>query len=360
MFGTLHSLESTKLFLREDGQANVYQINPTPDGVSWAQTFTEKTFSTKTISNQSSINESGVFKKANPATFSFTVPLTKEAGTAKEVFDLLVSTSSNNLKSFTLWFIETDSAICIETCVFTSGAFAIEDGAPMSIQFSGEGGKLTSVKTETANVGASKSIFRDRFLNWNSITSTNSAFPTFTYANIQKPASKTLLKLDQVKVALDKSSIGSNNSNIGSTGYHHDVISTSLEVQNKIKWIPHQTLLGAINTTGSNSIAYPSQYVLENQSVAGNITRVLLSNSLENWSNASDSSGGNQKFHEGKELQLHLADVDTTAKISFGSIGNNINYTSTVQPGPFWTLSADWRLSSSSIPLSTHLIYTTA
>ena len=148
-FRKFNTLETTKVFLKESGVATIYPLDVTPEGVSWGQTFTEKTYKTKTIENQGFLRDKGVFKRANPADFSFTIPLTKENHAAKKVFDLLVGTPSNTLKSFTLWFIDLDKLIHIETCVITSGSIGVSSGNVITLTIQGQGGKMRAVSANT-------------------------------------------------------------------------------------------------------------------------------------------------------------------------------------------------------------------
>ena len=365
-FRKLQKLETTKVFLREDGSSNVYQLVLTPDGVSWGQTFTEKTYKAKTINNQGLLRDKGVFKKANPASFSFTLPLTKENHIAKKVFDLLVGTTNNTLKSFTLWFIDADKSVCIETCVITSGTFSIQLGQPISLTIDGEGGKLSvfksSVSTSLTEIIGSGSVDFG-------IIATSSLQPVFAQSDLQAESGRTILTLDSVVVEYSSTGVYLNIGHVTNR-----LIQFSVEVQNKINWIPHQTLHGAIATTGKSNIEYPSQFVLEGQTLAGNaVTVAPVSGQISTQgipTSATDAGiTENQQFVEDSDFKYVLhGKAGTTKRSSLGSeyginflCASGINVTKTVEAGPFWTTSHNWRTTGSNTSaLSSLLTYTTA
>ena len=103
-------LRESKLYIEYGG--NKYRIY-TNTSISFSQTFAEDSYSVKTLHDQSKMFEGTAITKANPAQFSFTVPLTveKDESIVMDLVADLVGTSSSGvtnqqLKSFNL-FIQT-------------------------------------------------------------------------------------------------------------------------------------------------------------------------------------------------------------------------------------------------------------
>ena len=366
-FRKFQKLETTKVFLRASDSTNVYQLVVTPDGVSWGQTFTERTYATKTVENQGFLRDDGVFKKANPASFSFTSPLTKENHAAKQVFDLLVGTPSNTLKTFTLWFIDADKSICLETCIITSGSIVVQPGQAIALSIEGQAGKQSVFKSSTSTDVTN--IITDSAVDFGTINSSSLA-PVFAHSNRVAESARTILTLDRVVVEYSSTSINSDLGHISNR-----ILSFSVEVQNKIKWIPHQTLHGAISTTGRSNIEYPTNFVLEKQSIAGNITTVAPpSGTVANQGIPTDATDGgnneNQQFVENSDFKFGIfgkggtatsASTGTDFGITFTPTANCVNVTKTIEVGPFWTASHNWRVNGNNTSaLSSILTYTTA
>ena len=120
-------LKESKLYL-EYG-SSIYRIYTTAS-ISYSQTFAEDSYPVKTLHDQSKMMEGTTINKANPAQFSFGVPLTAEKKEAviTELLSELVATSESDietqqLKSFDM-YIETSSTIFkVADCVITSADF---------------------------------------------------------------------------------------------------------------------------------------------------------------------------------------------------------------------------------------------
>jgi hypothetical protein len=362
-FRKFNTLETTKVFLKAAGESTVYPLDVTPEGISWAQTFTEKTYKTKTIENQSFLREKGVFKKANPASFSFIVPLTKENHAAKKVFDLLVETPSNTLKSFTLWFIDLDKSISLETCVITSGTFGVNSGQVITLSVEGEAGKLR-IFNRSAFGNTITNIIKPGSVDFGNISGVPTNAPTFTYSDISEASSRNLLTVDNVAFAYGTSI----NNSIPSR-----LLSLSIEIQNKVNWVPHQTLNGSISASNANNIEYPSEFVLEGQSLAGNIRTVIANTNSQSSTVpgiSDDITGENQQFIENSDFIFNVYGVaggstpstnGTPYGISFAGTSGCVNVTKTIEAGPFWTASHNWRVTGNNTSaLSSLLTYTTA
>ena len=112
-------LRESKLYIVYGG--NKYRIY-TSTAINFDQTFAEESYSVKTLHDQSKMFEGSTITKANPASFSFDVPLTIEKDESI-VLTLASDLSSNILKSFDM-YIQTGSSIFkLEGAVITSASF---------------------------------------------------------------------------------------------------------------------------------------------------------------------------------------------------------------------------------------------
>ena len=134
------------------------------EDVNFSQTFANSSYTTKTIHSQHLLHQTPNIKRANPANFSFTIPLLQE-NDLRVVFDRLVKfkTGTSTLQDFDLFFRyatgDDDDIFKIETCVITEGLFVINQAQPLLLSVSGEGTKLTrldsSGRTAFANAAVS-------------------------------------------------------------------------------------------------------------------------------------------------------------------------------------------------------------
>ena len=91
-------LRESKLYIEHGGSK--YRIYTTT-AISFSQTFAEDSYPVKTLHDQSKMLEGTTITKANPAAFSFSVPLTQEKDESL-VMDLitdLVATSESDIES---------------------------------------------------------------------------------------------------------------------------------------------------------------------------------------------------------------------------------------------------------------------
>lgn len=339
-----HFLENTKVYLQVSSGL-VHKLDITPEGVKFSQTFTEKTFNQKTLQSQSSLVKQGVFKRANPASFSFTLPLLKE-NDFDFVFNLLVDlNSSNNLDSFNLFFINENKVFTLETCVFQSGNFLIDKTKPLAIQLSGAAAKLVAAKS-SINIVDSNGV-----VDLSNVTQKGGL--TFTNDKVQsRSATRTFLPLTEAQVQFS--------SEYGTTGgaSQHSLFSCNLELQNSIQWVKTNTLLDSINTTDSSNIVYPSSFVLKGRSLAGNCKFYMPTEDDTNFVDEYNS-GLNQKFVENQKFTLSA--FSRISGVNYGiQFSDTVNYTSRVSSGPFYAMDLDYRLSSNTNTISNILTYTTA
>lgn len=356
-----HHLENTKVYLRPSTGTDVYELDVLASGASFSQTFTENTYSEKTLHSQDSLVKNGCIKKASPASFAFSVPLLKEADFDTPVFNMLVDlTSSNTLKTFDLWFIEQSKAFCIESCVFTNGAFDIQAGSILNVALSGEGTKLTCGDNSGVEV-----------INGTTITFTNivndiSTFPVFTAAHLQaRSGTRTFLPINKVLVQ-KRSNYGTSGGKVTQVAYaDENLISSSMELQNNISWVAYSTVNGGISTTSRETAEYPTTFTLNDRALAGNAKWAMdtrdATEAINNFSNTTATGGANGHFYENSPWTTAVFSTisGTDYGITFRAT-SGVNITTRVTPGAYYTMDMDWRLASNSSNISSLLTYTTA
>ncbi len=352
------TLESTKVFFSPTNGAEVYELEILAGGASFSQTFTETTFSTKTIHEPGSFISDGVFKKANPASFSFTVPL---YDTGHPLWNYLVNTnSSNNLDSFTLWFIDKNKVFALTDCILVGGTFSSTRGQVLSISLEGEGSRLLTGTIDPRNY-----IYGDSYLDFAKITSERtsaglSSFPTFQSSDILN-FEGNIIWLN--KVYFSDSVIDSFNNGYDiavSDLWTDNIISMTLELQNNISWVPYETVQGASEVTAETT-QYPSDFVLTERVLAGNTKIAIDTDTLGIFENAINT-GLNQKFFQAISLKVGLLQETPSSGDTGVSylVSNGVNASSRVVPGPFYTYEIDWRHATNAQSLQNYLTFNTA
>ena len=145
-------LKESKLYIVYGG--NQYRIYTTT-AISFSQTFAEDSYPVKTLHDQSKMFEGSTITKANPASFSFTVPLTIEKDESI-VIDLLSDLVDNEqLKSFDMYVQTGSSTFKIESAVITEGAFTFQPKDQFKVELTGQGIKLSRVGDESYSIPGS-------------------------------------------------------------------------------------------------------------------------------------------------------------------------------------------------------------
>ena len=342
-----HFLENTKVYLQLSSGL-VHKLDITPEGVNFSQTFTETTLEEKTLQSQTSLIKTGVFKKANPASFSFTVPLLKE-NDFDFLFNLLVDlNTSNTLDTFNLFFINENKVFTLETCVLQSGNFVIDRIKPLAMQLSGQASKLVASKSKREICSATGIVDFSGIAQIGGLSFTNSQV---------QPRSKT-----RTFLPLTEAQVQYNNEYGTSGGAEKEALqSVNIELQNNISWINNRTITGSINTTNSYNVVYPTNFTLNDRSLAGSASFFIPTHSPDNDSNFTDSysTGLNQKFVENQKLRLSAFSRvgGSNYGIEFSDI---VNYTSRVNSaGGFFTMNLDWRLARNTNAISSIFKYIT-
>ena len=134
-------LRESKLYIVYSGTK--YRIY-TSSAVYFGQTFADDSYSVKTLHDQSKMFQGSIINKANPASFSFDVPLTIEKDESV-IIDLLSDLTAGQLKSFDIYIVTTNSTFKLENAIITSASMDFVPQNPFMIRVEGEGTKLSKV-----------------------------------------------------------------------------------------------------------------------------------------------------------------------------------------------------------------------
>jgi len=225
-------------FLKEASLYVVYGSNKyklDTNEISFSQSFKEKSYEVKTIQEQSSF-EGSVINEANPANFSFNVPLLKEVRN-KVVVDRLI-----DCESFDLYISTEQDVLKLQKCVIQDGTFEINKSRPLRLAVSGEASKLSNY---TGTIPG---------------TLQNTTVTASTY---------TLATIDTLT--------------LGGEDISSDVVSLTVELQNDIDWNKYNTLQGTYSTTSASTSMYPSNYTIGTRMLGGTITKYLKDDAILDW-----------------------------------------------------------------------------
>ena len=144
-------LKESKLFIVYSGSR--YRIY-TSSAISFSQTFASDSFSVKTLHDQSKMFDGATITKANPANFTFDVPLTKEKDESI-IIDLLSDVTDGQLKSFDVYLQSNQSTFKLENAIITGGAIDFGRDNPLTVRLQGEGTKFSKVGDESYSMPGS-------------------------------------------------------------------------------------------------------------------------------------------------------------------------------------------------------------
>lgn len=292
---TYNFKQEAQVFIVSGG--NRHRIDVTD--VSIGQTFSESSYPVKTLHAQSNVFEASVINKANAGTFSFSMPVLTEADYT------IVETLLLNVSSFDL-FVKTEAdTFKLETAVMTNGSFVIERSRPLSLEISGEGGKLTRGATLTGT--------------------------------LQSRSNTSTFLLPVVDVTVNSSTLT-------------HVAQVTMELQNEIKWTPYATVNDAISTTSATNSMYPSAFAISKKILSGSITQYLLDDNISNAQDWDHDATINIKAGNGKS-------GNNFRGFSFGDA--TCSFTNRIGTGQVFLQNYDWRMTQNPANLATILKYET-
>jgi stringent starvation protein B len=286
-------LKESKLYLEYSG--SMYRIYTTT-AISFSQTFAEDSYPVKTLHDQSKMFEGSTITKANPASFSFTVPLTveKDESIVLNLANDLVTTvdsgiTTQQLKVFSMYVKTGSSTFKVENCIITSASFNFNPRDTFKVEVAGQGTKLIRVGDENYNLGTiqSESATRTSLL----------VFP--------------VLSVDSLNMT--------------------SILSTTLQIQNNINWSPFENL----QTSLAGTMQYPSAYTVTGRIVSGAIKQYQTDNTTTQFDDFSVASN----------ITIKGVQVGKAASSS-GFITININpamFTARLEVSEIYTHSYDFR-----------------
>lgn len=232
-------LKESKLFIVYGG--NKYRIYTTA-ALSFSQTFAEDSYPVKTLHDQTKMIEGSTITKANPAQFSFSVPLTaeKDESIVMDLISDLVSTvdsgiTTQQLKAFDM-YVQTGSATFkVASCVVTGADFAFNPREQFKVDVQGQGTQLSRVGNESYTIPGSLQ----------SESSTRTPLLIYPVVSVS---------------GLDMNSI----------------LGVTVSIQNDISWNPFETLHQSLNST----TMFPSAYTVTGRVVSGAIQQYQTDNNI--------------------------------------------------------------------------------
>ena len=317
-------LRESKLYIEYSGAK--YRIYTT-SAISFNQTFAEDSYSVKTLHDQSKMFEGSIINKANPASFSFEVPLTIEKDESIMLdlaLDLVATADSDiedqQLKSFNMYVQTGSSTFKLEGAVITSASMDFIPQNPITLRVEGEGKKLSRV----AYYDTTSSPPR-----WDDVLD-DSAY-TIPGSHQSESATRTPL-LVYPTISVD--SLNMNN-----------ILSANILIQNSIEWTPYETLTASLAVTNSSNAMFPNKYTLGNRIVSGEIRQYQTGNNATQFDDFSTSA--NLAITAKK-----VSDNDPFLAVTI----NPAAYTARMQPAEVYTQSYDFH-SIENTALNTQIAY---
>ena len=285
-------LKESKLYLVYGG--NKYRIY-TNSAITFNQTFAEDSYPVKTLHDQSKMFEGSTITKANPANFSFEVPLTTEKDESI-VITLLSDLTDAQLKSFDIYVQTGSSTFKIENAVITNADFAFGTRDQFLVAVSGQGTKLTRAGNESYTIpGTAQS----------------------------ESATRTPLAIYPV-ITLDSLSMGS-------------LVSANVSRSTEISWTKYDNLHDSLSVTSSSNAMFPSTYTIDKRIASGAIMQYQTDNNITQFDDFNTSSDLTLKAVEtGKAssdsgfFQLQLNPISYTARMNVADVyTQSYDFTST-------------------------------
>ena len=305
-------LRESKLYIVYGG--NKYRIYTT-SAIAFNQTFAEDSYSVKTLHDQSKMFEDSNITKANPAAFSFEVPLTLEIDDNGKhwesiVIDLLSDVTDEQLKSFKIYVQTGSSTFKLESAIITNGSFDFIRDNQFIVRLEGQGTRLTKVGDGAFDIDNAESI------------SSNAPF-TIDESPAEEFTTRTPLMVYPVITA---DSLNMDN-----------IISVNLQIQNNITWTPFETLHKSLSVANNNveTIMFPATYTLENRTASGEIRQYQKDTNITQFDDFSTSTNLTIKA-----IQTGKA---TNATPFFQIQLNPVKYTARMDPAEVYTQSYDYR-----------------
>ena len=275
-------LRESKLYIVYGGTR--YRIY-TSSAVSLNQTFAEDSYSVKTLHDQSKMFEGSVINKANPASFSFDVPLTIEKDESV-IIDLLGDLTAGQLKKFDIYMVTTNSTFKLENAIISNADldFVIEN--PFMVRLEGEGTKLSRVGNESYSLPGSAQ------------SESSTRTPLMVYPVI------TADSLDM-----------------------NNIISVNLRISNAVGWTNYTNLHSSLAVTNSSNAMFPSAYTVDKRTASGEIRQYQTDNNVTQFDDFSTNTNLTIKAIKAGDasnatpfFQIQLNPVSYTARVDVAEV----------------------------------------
>ena len=289
-------LRESKLYIVYGGDK--YRIY-TSTSIAFDQTFAEDSYAVKTLHDQSKMFEGSAITKANPASFSFDVPLTIEK-------DVLSDVTDGQLNSFDIYVQTGKSIFKLESAVITSGSFDFILDNQFTLRLEGQGTKLSRV----ANYNGT---------NWRNIADD----ANYTIPGSAQSESSTRTPL-MVYPVITADSLNMDN-----------IISVNLNLQNNVEWTPYENLHSSLSVTNSSNAMFPAKYVLSNRIISGEIRQYQTDNNITQFDDFSTNTALTIKAIKAG----NAADAVPFFQIALSPV----KYTARMDPTQVYTQSYDYR-----------------
>ena len=302
-------LRESKLYIVYGG--NKYRIY-TSTSITFNQTFAQDSYSVKTLHDQSKMFEGATITKANPASFSFDVPLTTEKDESI-VIDLLgdlVATSDSDietqqLKSFDIYVQTGSSTFKLESAVITVAGFDFMPQNQFTVRLEGTGTKLSRVGDESYSIPGSAQ------------SESSTRTPLLVYPVVTADS-------------LNMSSI----------------LSVNLQIQNEVDWTENATLQDSLSVTNSSNTIFPATYTVGRRVVSGEIRQYQTDSNITQFDD----------FSTNTDLTIKAIKVGNASNATpfFQIQLNPISYTARMEAGAVYAQSYDF-MSLDSTALATRI-----
>ena len=289
-------LRESKLYIVYGSGAGIKYRIYTSTAITFNQTFAEESYSVKTLHDQLKMFEGSNITKANPASFSFDVPLTTQKDESPVLTLASGLSSSNTLTSFDMYVQTGSSTFKLEGAVITSASFDFIPENQFTMRVEGEGTKLTRAGDENFTIPCDS---------------------TFTESSTRTP----LIVYPVVTL------------NDGSAKTMGNILSVNLNIQNEMEWTPYETLHDSLNST----TMFPSAHTVGKRTISGEIRQYQI-----DTNNSDDNVRQFDDFSTNTNLTITAKNVSGDTDFFKIQI-NPAMYTARMQPEEVYTQSYDFR-----------------
>ena len=294
-------LRESKLYIVYGG--NKYRIY-TSTSITFNQTFAEDSYSVKTLHDQSKMFEGSIINKANPASFSFDVPLTIEKDVSI-IIDLLGDLTDGQLKKFDIYVVTTNSTFKLENAIITSAEMDFVPDNPFIVRLEGQGTKLSRAGDENFSLPGSAQ------------SESSTRTPLMVYPAISADS----LNMD-------------------------NILSVNFQLQNEITWTNYTNLHDSLSVTNSSNAMFPSAYTVEKRIASGEIRQYQTDNNITQFDD----------FSTNTDLTITAKNISGNADFFEVAI-NPVMYTARMQVAGVFMQSYDFRSLDNTDPVTTQISY---